>query len=173
MAAGIDYSRDEWTESTGHRPLRNFLAEDLLLLHRHYMWANQQREAFYKLLENPSVHLETPGPLMMATKEMGFMFVWYGLLWSVLEAFGDRKVTIRGPLQQDVELMADLLRRCRNAVMHVPGNGKLLDSRIENLVKEPGSAVVIRRIHRGVSRLFIEEFNRRTKESEHDPDLAT
>ena len=30
--------------------------------------------------------LGDPGPLMMASRSMGFMFVWYGMLWSVIEA---------------------------------------------------------------------------------------
>jgi hypothetical protein len=173
MANGIDYTANEWIESTSHRPLRDVRGEDLLLLHRHYMWANQQREAFFKLLENPSADALTPGPLMMATREMGFMFVWYGLLWSVLEAFKDRSLDIRGPFLEDVKRMTDLLRRCRNAVMHVPAEGQLLDRRIDELVKEPESAVVIRRIHRGVGRLFVEEFKRQTKDSESPSDVAT
>jgi hypothetical protein len=117
MANGIGCTANECTESTGHRPLRDVPAEDVLLLHRHYMWANQQREAFFKLLENPSADALTPGPLMMATREMGFMFVWYGLLW----AFTDRSLDIRGPFRQDINGMADLLRRCRNAVVQSLG----------------------------------------------------
>jgi hypothetical protein len=172
MRTGIDYSADEWTESAGHRPLQRVAAEDLALLHRHYMWANQQREAFFKLLENPSPDTLTPGPLMMATREMGFMFVWYGLLWSVLEGLRARKVDIRGPLLEDIDGMADRLRRCRNAVMHVPDSGQLLDPRIEDLVTPPESAIAIRRIHRGVSRLFIEEIKRRTNDAELPSDSA-
>jgi hypothetical protein len=173
MATGIDYSPDEWNDSAGHHPLRDVAAEDLALLHRHYMWANQQREAFFKLLEHPSFDALTPGPLMMATREMGFMFVWYGLLWSVLEAVADRKLDVRGPFLEDVNRMTDLLRRCRNAVMHVPAEGRLLDRRIDELVTEPDSAVVIRRIHSGVGRLFFEELKRRTKDSKPRPDMQT
>jgi hypothetical protein len=166
MATGIDYTPDEWNASTAHRPLYNVAAEDLLLMHRHYMWANQQREAFFKLLESPSADALTPGPLVMATREMGFMFVWYGLLWSVLEAFRDRRLDIRGAFLEDITRMSDLLRRCRNAVLHVPAAGDLLDRRIDELVKEPESATTLRRIHRGVGRLFIEEFKRQTSDKQ-------
>ena len=162
MAEGIDYTADEWSQSTVHRPLRMVPPEDLLLLHRHYMWANQQREAFFDLLAQSSGESLTPGPQMMATKEMGFMFVWYGLLWSVLESFNDRAIEIRGPFLDDLRGMSNLLRRCRNAVMHVPQEGQLLDPRINELVKEPNAATTIRRIHRGVGRMFIEEFKLQT-----------
>ena len=108
----------------------------------------------------------TSGPLMMATREMGFMFVWYGLLWSVLEAIGERKLDIRGPFLEDINQMTDLLRRCRNGVMHVPPKGRLLDRRIDEIVKEPESPDVIRRIHRGIGRLFVEEFKRLSNDNE-------
>jgi len=172
MASGIDYTNEEWRVSAGHLPLSVRPPEDLLLLHRHYMWANQQREAFFHLLQNPSPDALEPGPLMMATREMGFMFVWYGLLWSVVEACiapsEGSNVDIRGPFRQDIDQMSDLLRRCRNAVLHVPRSGELLDTRIQELVAEPDSATTLRRIHRGFGRLFIEEF-RRAQQPVPDP----
>ena len=164
MTNGIDYTDEEWQQSSGHFPLSGRSAEDRLLLHRHWMWANQLREAFDRALKEPAPELLEPGPLMMATRQMGFMFVWYGLLWSVVEACLEpnegRSIDLRGPFRVDIDRMADLLRRCRNAVLHVPRSGDLLDTRIQNLVSEPGSATVIRRIHRGFARLFLEEFRR-------------
>jgi len=165
MASGIDYTNEEWQASAGHFPLSVRTAEDLLLLHRHWMWANQQREAFFHLLEHPSSDALQPGTLMMATREMAFMFVWYGLLWEVVEACINpsegRNVSVRGPFRRDIDEMSDLLRRCRNAVLHVPRSGDLLDARIQDLVAEPDSATTLRRIHRGFGRLFLEEFKRR------------
>jgi hypothetical protein len=141
MPIGIDYTKDEWFESMGHDPMSRLEPADRLLLHRHWMWANQQREAFDRMLSNPAPEVFEPCPLMLATREMGFMFVWYGLLWSVIEACvapaGGRDLDIRGPFRQDIEKISDLLRRCRNAVMHVPGSGELLDARIDRLVSEP------------------------------------
>ena len=163
MLTGIDYTDDEWNCSIGHEPIRDLPPADRLLLHRHWMWANQQREAFDRLLQNPSLDFPKPGPLMMATREMGFMFVWYGLLWSVIEACvgpRGRGLDIRGPFRSDIDKMSDLLRRCRNAVMHVPGPGELLDARIEKLVSEPDAVMLIRRIHRGFGRMFLEAFKR-------------
>jgi len=45
MTSEIDYSAAAWQESCGHFPLRDRPGEELLLLHRHWMWANVQREA--------------------------------------------------------------------------------------------------------------------------------
>jgi len=163
MPTGIDYTDDEWLKSTGHAPLSSLASADRLLLHRHWMWANQQREALDRMLQDPTPEVFEPGPLMMATREMGFMFVWYGLLWSVIEACvgaGGRDLDIRGPFRQDIDEMSDVLRRCRNAVMHVPASGVLLDARIEKLVSEPSAGTLIRRIHRGFGRMFLEAFKR-------------
>jgi hypothetical protein len=161
MPNGIDYTDAEWRMPIGHGPIGRLAAADRLLLHRHWMWANQQREAFDRFLQNPAPEILEPGPLMMATREMGFMFIWYGLLWSVIEACvggGGRGLDIKGPFREDIDRMSDLLRRCRNAVMHVPGPGQLLDERIVKLVSEPDAVTFIRRIHRGFGRMFLESF---------------
>lgn len=169
MTTGIDYTEEEWQQAAGHLPLGGLAKEDLLLLHRHWMWANQQREAFDRLLSNNTDNPPEPGPGMMATAEMGHMFVWYGLLWSVVEACVDpgekRNLDIRDPLRADIDLMTDALRKCRNAVLHVPRSGALIDSRIESLVAENDSAVRLRRIHRGLGMLFLEELRRRNESS--------
>ncbi len=49
--ASADYNEKEWTTSAGHYPLMDTPTEDLLLLHRHWMWANQQREVFDRYLQ--------------------------------------------------------------------------------------------------------------------------
>jgi hypothetical protein len=53
--------------------------------------------------------------------------------------------------------MSYTLRRCRNAVLHVPTGNDLLDRRIEELVAVGDSPTAIRRIHRGFGRLFLHE----------------
>lgn len=171
MPNGIDYTTDEWAASVGHLPFGSCPGEELMLLHRHWMWANQQREAFEALLGKED--LGEPGPLMMATKSMGFMFVWYGMLWSVIEAcVRDRKMDFRDAFGADIAQMSDTLRRCRNAVLHVPKDSQLLDERIEQLVMVLDSPATIRRIHRGFGRLFVDEFRRRTAENATHAALA-
>src|SRR5688572_28646784 len=119
MADGIDYTSDEWKRSAGHFPLSNRPAEDLVLLHRHWMWANQEREAFDSWTVKSAQLPHEPGPLMMATREIGFMFVWYGLLWAVVEACVDpaerRNVPLSGPFRADIDSISSILRPCRNA----------------------------------------------------------
>jgi hypothetical protein len=160
----FEYSEDEWREAAAHYPLKDLRAEEFALLHRHWMLANQVREAFDGALM--SSHQAMPeGPQMLARREFGFMFLWYALLWAVLEALIDpkerRTVELRGQLGRDVAAMTDTLRRFRNAVFHVPRDNDYVDQRLTDLVSQPGSAHVLRRISTGLGRMFLEELARR------------
>ena len=106
-----DYTDGEWAASVGHSPLAGRPHEDLLLLHRHWMWANQQREVFERLVgESTENELLKMGVGVLATKQFGFMFVWYGLLWAVIEACIDpkegRSVDLRGQFRADIDKLA-------------------------------------------------------------------
>src|SRR5262249_35120040 len=142
-----DYTENEWKASAGHYPLAGRPHEDLLLLHRHWMWANYEREVFEHLLgESSEEDLLKMGVAGLTTKQFGFMFIWYGLLWAVIEACIDpkegRNIDLRGAFKADVDKLAPTLRVCRNAILHVPRGGALLDTRIVQLVCEPGSALM-------------------------------
>lgn len=156
-----EYDEREWQESAGHAPLAGRLQEDFLLLHRHWMWANQCREAFEAAIAAQPLDQAT----MLASKSWGFMLVWYGMLWAVIEAAvapaEGRSIEIRGAFRRDIDGMSDLLRRCRNAVLHVPKSGSYFDDRIEALVREPSAVFAIRRMHNGFGRMFLEEGARR------------
>jgi hypothetical protein len=131
------------------------------------MWANQQREVFDRCLEEFSEEFLEMGPAALASKQFGFMFVWYGMLWAVIEACIDvregRRIDIRGSFRAEIDRLAPVLRRCRHAILHVPRTGKLLDERIVALVSEEDSAATLRRISRGFARLFLDEYRRRRK----------
>jgi hypothetical protein len=130
MQTQIDYSAVEWQASVGHFPLTACTREELLLLHRHWMWANQQREAMERTFGTDCAPSET-GPLMMASVGIGFMFVWYGMLWTVIEACTvERSLDLRGAFRAEIDKVGPQLKHCRNAVMHVPKSNALLDDRI-------------------------------------------
>ena len=135
-----------------------------MLLHRHWMWANQVREAFDASLPH-SEQMDDAATGMLASRGFGFMFVWYGMLWAVIEACLDKKegreIVLRGRLLADIRTMENTLRRFRNAVFHVPKNGEYVDERLLELVAQPDSARALRRIHAGFGRLFLEELQHR------------
>jgi hypothetical protein len=92
------------------------------------------------------------------------MYLWYALLWVVIEGFQDRAIDIRGPMGADIEAMAAPLRRCRNAIFHVPEKNH--DSRLFELMENRDSAAVISRISTGFGRLFIDEAAARKQSGE-------
>ena len=178
MTSSVDYSESEWQASAGHHPLSTRSTEDWLLIYRHWLWANQQREAFDRVLEEDSLKTLKPDQTIMISREAGFMFVWYGLLWAVVEACIDpkegRNIDLRGPFRADIDGMAYLLRRCRNAILHVPRSGDYLDARIQDLVSDSEAATKVRRIHRAFGRLLLAESKRREGEVLHaGTDAAT
>jgi len=170
MASADYYGEEDWATSAGHYPLRDRSADDLLLLHRHWMWANQQREGFDRCLQEGSDECRGMGSAMLASRHLGFMFAWYGMLWAVIEACIDEKegrnIDIRGTFRADIDKLTPLLRRCRNAVLHVSRAGGYFDDRMLRLVSEGSSAAILRRISGGFGRLFLEECARRRGEAQ-------
>jgi hypothetical protein len=164
MPKGIDDTAEEWVESAGHFPLTICEKEEMLLLHWHWMWANVQREAMEGTFGTEDMSVDD-WPAGMASRGIAFMFVWYGMLWSVIEACTrERKIDLRGALKADIDEVSPKLKQCRHAIMHVPKSNELLDERIADLVGGV-SATTIRRIHRGFGRLFHAEMQRRTAEN--------
>ena len=150
------YTEEEWRPSAGHRPLGGLPLEQLMLLHRHWIWANRQRELF----EAELVAGRPPRLDNMAANAMSAMFLWYALLWSVIEGAAQRGIELRGRFAEDIESISDSLRRCRNAVFHI-SDDTYYDKRLFELMDDPDSAARIRRISSGFGRLFLEEFDKR------------
>ena len=111
----LDYTDAEWAESGADEALAAMPPEEFIVLHRQWMWANQQRERFYELLAESDP--EKRGNFAsLVGKDAGHMLAWYGLLWSVIEAFEERDTTFGGRFGQDIAAISDDLRRLRNAV---------------------------------------------------------
>jgi hypothetical protein len=153
LVTNYEYSEEDWEASAGHRPLQGLDVNQVFLLHRHWIWANYQRQQFQAGLK------EAPPPddgAFLAHETWSAMFLWYALLWSVIEGFGDRSIDIRGQMRADIDRLADTLRQCRNVVFHVSSKNQH-DTRLFGLMQDPESAYVISRISTGFGRLFIED----------------
>lgn len=149
----FEYSEEAWGESAGHRPLAGIDVNQVFLLHRHWIWANYQRQLFRERLP------DAPRPdegAFMADGAWACMYLWYALLWSVIEGFDERQVDIRGPMREDIARVSEPLRHCRNVVFHVSSKDQH-DPRLFELMHNPDSAYVISRISTGFGRMFLEE----------------
>jgi hypothetical protein len=162
----FQYTDDEWRDAAPDRPLSAVDHDQLLLLHRHWIWANWQREQFDAELRAGRTPEGPPPDLVSAATTA--MFLWYALVWSVIEAFRARRIELGGRFEGDIESIGEDLRRCRNAVFHV-SDDSYYDSRLFDFMADPDSAARIRRISTGFARPFLEEFEAR-KADEGQPD---
>ena len=165
MDVEFEYSEAEWQESAAHRPLEGVEVNQVVLLHRHWIAANLQRSRFKHLLPDSKGPAEDEA--FLASECFVAMYLWYALLWVVIEGFQARDIDLRGPLVSDIESMSGPLRRCRNAIFHVPEKNH--DPRLFELMENPDSAAVISRISTGFGRLFIEEGAARKESGEIPP----
>ena len=61
-APQFQYTDEEWREAAPDRPLSDVELTQLLLLHRHWIWANSQREQFDAELREGRTPLEVDSP---------------------------------------------------------------------------------------------------------------
>jgi hypothetical protein len=146
-----DYTDEEWTESVGHDPFAEIEDHQLALLHRHWIWANWARRCFQEELgkgEPPDAeHLHLKGPFAM--------YLWYALLYSVIEGFSKRRIALRGPFNRDLRVVREKLRQTRHAIFHVGNDDAYYDMRLFEVMEVPDSATIITRIHKGFGRLLL------------------
>ncbi len=91
------YDEAEWAASVGHGPLLASKPGEAFLIYRHWIWANLQRISFEQSFKSKETF--DPPEMVMVGRGPIFMFVWYGLLWSVIEAIEGRRFDLRGPLR--------------------------------------------------------------------------
>jgi hypothetical protein len=161
-----EYDEAQWRQIADPPPLAGLGQEDFMLLHRHWIWANQQRLSFDQALTQCDERIDEG---FLAKPMAGSMLIWYGLLWAVIEAMQDREIDLRDPLDADVREIGCLLRKCRNAVLHVPRSGEYVDQRILDLMAHPESPHLLRTVHRAFGRMFLEELERRKEQREQRP----
>jgi hypothetical protein len=150
----LDYSEAEWAEAAGHRPLKAMDVNEIVALNRHYIWALQQRDRMSAAIPQSKSPAEE-GETFYLSDVFSAWFLWAGLLWAVIESFQERGVEFRGQLAADVEYVSAALRRCRNAIFHVPKRPH--DPRYFALMRLPDSTETMHRLSWGIGRLFIEE----------------
>lgn len=139
-----------WAEVARDRPLQDLDTTDFYLLYERWIWADHLRASFYRCLadaEGGGSAWDDRGPIRAHEQHM-FMYLWYSLLYALLEALSSRGVLFSGSAGADVAYVQDRLRLTRNAVLHVPEPGSLHDGtarlgpndeRLTRLMLDPSS----------------------------------
>jgi hypothetical protein len=151
------YSDEEWAEAADGRPMAALSDERFMTLHRHWIWANSAFRWFERELSSTT----SAGAGIDLTSDRSFsMYLWYSLLWSVIEGIQKHAVVVKGAFRDDLRNVREPLREARNAVMHVSDDA-YYDNRLFLIMAEPNSAAIVRRVHKGYARLFFEELQAR------------
>ena len=134
--------------------------EDILALHRYYIWANRLREHFDVAISRTPLGSNANSQTYFADDVGLFMSHWYAALYVVVE--GWKKLELSDP-QLDQLLSAphiELLKRYRNGVYHFQKN--YFDPRFSELfeAKEAKSvAPWVRELNLGFGRYFLERLS--------------
>jgi hypothetical protein len=152
------YTDEQWIEIVEGRPLKFLGREDLVLLDRHWLWADSARRWFERKLSEQAD--DPPASIDQIHEEWSAaMYVWYGLLWSVIEGMTLRRVPLQGGLRDDVRRVREPLGKARNAVFHV--GAAYYDARLFEPMQASDSALRIRRAHAGIGNLLLDEIRNR------------
>jgi hypothetical protein len=164
----FEYSDEEWVAIGVGRPLAALTYTDLYELLSRWTWAQRVLETFQQAMshEQDDPHYGDEGTLRWESATYLFMFLWFGLLWALVEALTKpaekRGVRLSGRLADDVETAREPLKKTRHAVFHIPRpSGRYPDPRLVGLMEGPTPLSLMLRIHNGIRRLLQEELDRR------------
>jgi len=161
-----EYSESEWQASIAARPLEHLPPQQVVLLHRHWLWAEYARNLMQRRLAKGAG--SDPGPW---ESEGSFaMVLWHALLYSVVEGVRNRRVRLMGRFRDDLRAVAEPLRMARDAMFQVGNDDAYYDLRlVEPLRQLPAGAVTITRVHHGFARLLLEEMHKRNAAGRAEP----
>jgi hypothetical protein len=159
MPVGDHYTLDEWGEISRDATFDPVDGEQLSRLHRHWIWANHSRRTFEEALRTEGwSDFED-----WTARTPWSMYVWYGFLYVVLEAFTSRRILTRSPLVVDINQIREPLRNVRHAVFHADRDHDYYDPRLIAIVREGPDQV--RRVHQALGQLALEEIRCRAKQT--------
>lgn len=137
------------------------MEKDLLAsLYRHWIWSELMKQSHEKEMVKDEKFYETEKTaeekrINFFTKELFiFMFIWFGLVFAMCEAFKENKVIIPD-IQKDIDEIYNDLKLFRNAIFHV--QEKFLSHKFRNLLTNKDFLKKIKNIHDGIRRYLEEE----------------
>jgi hypothetical protein len=125
-------------------------------IYRQWIWADHLRNYFSA--ELPEKKLSLSGDFTIEPYWM-LMCLWYGVLFSVLEALREIKVNVP-EVQKDIDKMYPTLKKYRNAVFHV--QKEYWSNKWRNLILDETSAKKINLIHKQVGIFLLENLTKKS-----------
>lgn len=134
--------------------------ENLLALHRYFIWSNRLREYFdIALGQNPTGATESPEAYFV--NDVGvFLSYWYAALFVVVEGWRELRLSdteIDGLLSSP---NIELLRRYRHGVCHFQAN--YFDARFTALLAAQNVVPWVRQLHLALGRYFLDRLGQQS-----------
>lgn len=140
-------------------PLTALNPESLGAIHRQWIRANLIRDHFRQALaESPEPPGEFDTSYFIQPKGI-FMYLWYALLFSSLEACCEHNIDLSFLTALDQDLY-ESLRVLRNTVFHVPKKD-YWDNRMFEVMAQPDAVTRLHGIHDGLGNALLAEMKRR------------
>ncbi|MGC8495344.1 MAG: hypothetical protein ACP5SH_26825 [Syntrophobacteraceae bacterium] len=145
-------------------------AEILVSLHRHWVWADRQKELFEYYLRTegqPSPESLKPDKPYMLSSMFTCMFLWYGLLYVTcdgIEKVGKTKMAHVSPTFNQVK---GTLYQFRNAMFHV--QPQYWSPKLLNIFRDQQTVERIRATHVNVGTWLEEQLKPYTQRNANTP----
>ncbi len=128
-------------------------------IYRQWIWADHLRNYFEETL--PEKELNINGNFTIEPYWM-FMCLWYGILFSVLDALKELEVEIP-EVQDDINVIYPILKKYRNGVFHIQKN--YWPDKWLMLILDESTASKIERIHKKVGEFLLKNLINETSNS--------
>jgi hypothetical protein len=129
--------------------------QEFMALHRHYIWGLVIRKNFEVAIKAANGTGQKAEDLFV--KPFGaYMFVWYGMLYGILEVLKKKRVSIPA-IQTDIDGVYDSLRLCRNAVFHP--QPEYFSPKLFKIMEDQDAVNKIWRISKGLGKFFLDEIH--------------
>jgi hypothetical protein len=155
---GIYYTTDEWQEISEGTSFDAVDREQVLRLHRHWIWANNAKREFEAAISTEGWDDYED----FTARAPWAMYMWYGLLSAVIAGYTSRRIGFRGRLREDIRPLREPLRNARNAAFHVEQDFDYYDDRLIDIVRKDPTQ--INRVHQALGQLLLDEIRRRNIE---------
>jgi hypothetical protein len=152
------YSLEEWREIANSASFQAVDDEQLMRLHRHWIWASYSKREFEEaLLKEGWSDVDN-----WVARVPWAMFLWYGLLYAVIAGYSSRGIRYGGELARDVRSVREPLKDARNAAFHVERDVDYYDDRFTGIALQ--NAVQLTRVHEALGQLLLDELRCRRAE---------
>jgi hypothetical protein len=155
MPIGVHYTAEEWREISDGASFDAVGDEQVWRLHRHWIWADHARREFENALSAEGWNDVT----QFARRVPWAMYMWYGLLWALIEGYTSRQIKICGQLREDIRPLREPLRTARHAAFHVDRDFDYYEPRFIDIVRRDPTEII--RVHKTLGQLLLDELRRR------------